>query len=376
MKSLSRINQVFEWRLALAIVLGFIVQAILLGDLNAQDFVPVPLPEEETVELTEAESEEFDYSPGFEPFDDAGFGGDMVDEVPELIEDQFEDEAQGTYDAQLFEAVMGSDPITQFNSLMDQLSSINDDDFWPTPSDEIARLPSIEDTVFGGGSYTPQGLCGIEKRQLVSKTHNQPWRWTCKLVITKGNGSKAVATGWIVGPRTIITSGHVVHSGGSNGSWAKSIEVIPGMKGSRRPYGTFRSKGLVSVKGWTRSKNKHYDYGAIILKTDIGKRLGYFGYANRSTSRLQRMKVNTAGYPGDLRRGMYMYRTYDSIQSVTRYMLIYDFVTYGGQSGSAVWQYTNGKRYAVGIHGYGCPNSAVRINSSVFRAIKRWKYRK
>ena len=66
-----------------------------------------------------------------------------------------------------------------------------------------------------------------------------------------------------------MTAGHCVYSH-SHGGWAQSIEVIPGMNGAVRPYGSAVSTSFRSVTGWTGSPsgNPEFDYGAIILPDD------------------------------------------------------------------------------------------------------------
>ena len=68
---------------------------------------------------------------------------------------------------------------------------------------------------------------------------------------------------------------------------------------------------------------------------------------------------------------------YDSrvIDSSTDRKVFYDFDTFGGQSGAAVYRILNGQRTAFGVHAYGGArvNSATRINRFVFDNIAAWK---
>ena len=49
------------------------------------------------------------------------------------------------------------------------------------------------------------------------------------------------------------------------GGWVRSIEVIPGCNDSSQPFGSYVATAFRSVTGWTNSKNRVHDYGAIIL---------------------------------------------------------------------------------------------------------------
>ena len=250
-----------------------------------------------------------------------------------------------------------------------------------TPYEELLNLPSIESLLGGMDPDTrsevfeqPESVCGKDQRVRISPTTRNPWRWNCKLIITLRSGGKAHATGFLIGPGTVMTAGHCVHQGkGGNSGWYKRLEVIPGMDARKRPYGTYFSSNLRSVKGWTNKGKSTHDYGAIILRQKPGIKTGYFGYAAYSSSTLKNMLVNTAGYPADKPLGTQWFMA-GRINKVESRRIHYMIDTYGGQSGSSVWRLTKGNRYAVGIHAYGgCPNKATRIVKPVFDNMKKWR---
>ena len=55
--------------------------------------------------------------------------------------------------------------------------------------------------------------------------------------------------------------------------WVKNIIVMPGRNGNNLPYGVVTSDNFRSVIGWTNDGDQNYDYGAIILSTDLGNSL-------------------------------------------------------------------------------------------------------
>jgi V8-like Glu-specific endopeptidase len=242
--------------------------------------------------------------------------------------------------------------------------------------------PELGDPAFGALVQRPGGMettievvIGTDDRIRISPTTGYPWRCICSLIITAGDGSRWIGTGWLVGHRTVITAGHVVYIHG-RGGWVRSIEVIPARDGSTRPFGSCNATSFRSVKGWTSSKKRSHDYGAILLPSncDLGRRLGYFGYANYSLFTLLGMKVNLSGYPGDKPAGTQWWHA-RKIKLVTLRTLIYNIDTAGGQSGSPVWRKKGSQRYVVGIHTNGASsgNSATRITKPVFDNIKAWK---
>jgi V8-like Glu-specific endopeptidase len=221
---------------------------------------------------------------------------------------------------------------------------------------------------------TPETVCSTDDRVQITATTSIPWRWICQLVITMANGGQSRCTGWFIGPCTVMTAGHCVFSH-SAGGWARRIEVIPGMNGGSRPYGSQIGTSFRSVQGWTGgSGDPNYDYGAIILpNSTLGNRVGWFGFAALTDSSLQNLLVNNSGYPGDKPFGTQWFNA-GRITNVTSRKIYYMIDTFGGQSGSPVWRLQNGERHAVGVHAYGgCPNSATRIVQPVFNNMLAWR---
>ena len=221
---------------------------------------------------------------------------------------------------------------------------------------------------------TLEVVIGQDDRVQITDTMSIPWRWICSLRITTQDDGLYIGTGWLVGPRTVITAGHCVYIH-ERGGWAKSIEVTPGRNGSQRPYGSCISTDFKSVRGWTQKQDRSHDYGAIILPQDcgFGNQVGYFGYANPSAE-LNGMIVNLGGYPGDKPEGTIWFHA-RRIENVSSTVLTYNIDTAGGQSGAPVWRLKDGETHAVGIHTNGsvAGNSATRITRTVSNNIKKWK---
>ncbi|MDX1615165.1 MAG: serine protease [Candidatus Promineifilaceae bacterium] len=214
-----------------------------------------------------------------------------------------------------------------------------------------------------------------DRIQVTDITRSYPWRCICSLLITAGDGSRWIGTGWLISPRTLITAGHCVYIHG-HGGWARRVQVIPGRDASERPFGSCVATEFRSVTGWTEDRTREYDYAAIILPEScrFGDDLGWFGYANYSDSRLQGKVANLSGYPGDKPSGTQWFHS-RNVGRVTEATLLYDIDTAGGQSGAPVWFLKDGRRYAIGIHTNGAMtgNSATRINSQVFSNLSLWK---
>lgn len=228
------------------------------------------------------------------------------------------------------------------------------------------------------GECRPEGfalehLCGRDDRVEVTNTTATPWRWICKLIITFPNGARHVGTGCFVGPKAVMTVGHDVFYH-ANGGWARQIEVIPGMRGAMRPFGSMIGTSFRSVTGWTQNSDPNYDYGCIILpNATLGIRVGYFGFAALTDASLQNLLANNSGYPGDKPFGTQWFNA-GRVTNVSARRIYYMIDTSAGQAGSPTWRYLNGQRHAVGIHSWGgCPNSAIRIVTAVYNNMMNWR---
>lgn len=220
---------------------------------------------------------------------------------------------------------------------------------------------------------------GIDNRVRILNTAAYPWRAIASLLITAADNTMWIGTGWFISPRTLVTAGHVVfikNSGvpGRDG-WVKKIQVMPGRKDAGTlPYGSVVSTSFRSVTGWTNNGDQNFDYGAIILPTNLGNTTGWFGFGVYSDASLINAVGNISGYPGDKDTGTQWYDAH-RIDSVNSRKVFYDIDTAGGQSGSAVYQMINGSRMAFAIHAYGgaTTNSGTRITQDVYNNLVSWK---
>lgn len=219
---------------------------------------------------------------------------------------------------------------------------------------------------------------GPDNRVKITNTNVYPWRVHASLLITAADGSQWIGTGWFIGPHTLMTAGHVVYIKNSGvagrDGWVRSIDVMPGRNGASLPYGKVTSRNFRSVTGWTNSGDQNFDYGAIIIPTELGNTTGWFGFGVYSDATLNGSVVNISGYPGDKPTGTQWYDA-KGVASVNARKVYYDIDTFGGQSGSAVYRIISGGRYGVAIHAYGgaTTNSGTRIVTAVFNNMVAWK---
>lgn len=218
------------------------------------------------------------------------------------------------------------------------------------------------------------GADADERAQVVA-TEAYPWRCICALTITAADGSRWLGTGWLAGPRCVVTAGHCLYMP-SRGGWVRQVEVAPGRSGDQQPYGSCVATSFRSVRGWVHRRRPSHNYGAIILPADraFGNLLGTLGYLNLPDHDLRDLELNLAGYPADRPLGTLWYAA-RRLELFTTRTLEYPVATLGGESGAPVWRLLDGRRYVVGIHTGGDPagNSAVRISAPVFANLGAWR---
>ena len=247
---------------------------------------------------------------------------------------------------------------------------------WSPP--KSANLRDIGEASFGPPPPIEETVHGPDDRVQITNTAVYPWRAHASLLITAADNSTWIATAWFIGPHTLMTAGHVVHIKNSGvagrDGWVKSINVMPGRNGNNLPYGSVTSTFFYSVTGWTENGDPNYDYGAIIIPTDLGNTVGWFGFGAFPDADLLSSTGNIAGYPGDQPAGTEWYDD-RQIASVDSRKVYYDIDTAGGQSGSAVYRFIGQDRYGFAVHAYGgaVTNSGTRIVTPVFNNMLAWK---
>jgi V8-like Glu-specific endopeptidase len=243
---------------------------------------------------------------------------------------------------------------------------------------DTSGLSDIGNASFPERAFVPETVHGVDDRVRVNDTARYPWRVHASLLITARDGSNWVGTGWFIGPHTLVTAGHCVYIKNSGNpqrdGWVSTIRVMPGRNGSQLPYGSVISRRFRTVGGWSQNGDENFDYGAILIPTELGNDVGWFGFGVLTDAQLIGAAANVSGYPGDKPEGTQWYDNHQ-VASVSPTKVHYDIDTMGGQSGSAVYVVRGGRRVAVGVHAYGGPatNSGTRINNAVYGNLTAWR---
>lgn len=244
------------------------------------------------------------------------------------------------------------------------------------PESDQEQFPDVALASFGDATIFEVVIGQDDRVQVpVERMATNPFRQICALRIRSKSGKTYVGTAWFIGPRTLATAGHCVFLQ-NDGGWAESIRVIPAKFGASEPLGVLTSKQFGSVDGWVEQRSRDFDYGVIHLDDPVvGTRVGNFEVRVLDASTLKGTDAQVSGYPADRDAATFQYFHMRPLQDVTESRLIYDIDTFGGQSGSPIWQNTvELGTIAVGIHTSGAVtnNSGTRIGDDVLENFIHW----
>lgn len=178
---------------------------------------------------------------------------------------------------------------------------------------------------------------GADHRRRIVETDLMPWRMICALRTLSPSGALATGTGWLAGPRTIITAGHFVHHRDFHGGWADLIEVSAGRNGPETPFSQFNATQFTALDRWVSDADPEFNIGCVQLDQPLGDLVGWFGVASPTASELEAARVNIGGYPTDRGKGAEQYFQANRIRRAGDRSISLDLDIVGAQSGAPVW---------------------------------------
>lgn len=236
-------------------------------------------------------------------------------------------------------------------------------------TEKVVDLPSTEscsdicDTA-ASDIMLSRSVIGTDDRTQISNTTVHPYYGIAYLSITMEDGKTYRGTGFMISPNTMLTAGHCLKEKTTK---AKSIEVYPGRNGNSKPVSGFVTKYYVDTK-YTGSEAE-WDYGIMVLNSNIGNTTGWFGLHGTTGSSLGTSSVRVTGYPAD-KSGYNMWTCAGTVSNITTNRFMHTADTYGGESGSPTYFYNGNYGYqAVGIHTHG-GNYSRRVTNSLVTWLK------
>ena len=222
----------------------------------------------------------------------------------------------------------------------------------------FSRLKALRDPAESGQEV----IIGPDTRERLYTT-TYPSR--AKVLITFSAGR---CSGTMIGPNTVATAGHCVHSGGAAGAWVLGGQFPRLPWSRRRQQPVWRVHRQIVAFGDRldgQRQRKNTTTAAIKLNCTVGNTVGWFGITSATPTNFPSI---IGGYPGD--KPLTQWTSSDRIRVVGTRQVFYLNDTIGGQSGSAVWYDRNGP-YMIGIHAYGTHGAGSHALTTTGSASRR-----
>ena len=227
-------------------------------------------------------------------------------------------------------------------------------------------------------TFDTRSVIGTDNRTRVTAVKTNPYYRIGFLYITDASGNHKIGTGFLISKNYMLTAAHCVYMSGKP---VKSITAYFGANGNE--YGVSANSSII---GWCSSyestKSIANDWGYIKLDSDVGNTCGWFGIGYTTDTNLKSASFTICGYPGDKNsynsaskmHGQYvqMWKDTGKLSDIYTGYITYKMDTYGGQSGSPVYNATSQIVYGI-HHGEatsGVSNGASRITKSIFTHLK------
>lgn len=238
------------------------------------------------------------------------------------------------------------------------------------------------ETMAAPETFVPFSVIGTDDRFAVLDTTQFPARAIVQIRFENHNGRQSLCSGTMISPDTVLTAAHCIHSGTRNGSPYSGFRFIPGRNVGAAPFGECNARAAFVLSGWTEGNSpldgREYDLGAFKLDCSIGNETGQVSIRVLGDDELG-IKTTVHGYAADKAPSGRQWISEDKLRVLQELKGFYDNDTFGGTSGSAVFE--TGKTDTIigvhtnGLHGeepWASHNAFTRITDSRMLKIQEW----
>lgn len=239
----------------------------------------------------------------------------------------------------------------------------------------------------GARGVGDRNIIGDDDRQRVTDSNLLPYPWICYLDFRSKLGVPMIGTGWLIGPRTVVTAGHCIYSrvefddqGNHVGiGEMKQYRVSAGINGElNEALAVTTVVEMATTNQWIQYGMTAYDFGVLYLDRSMEDEgiTGQFSVGILEPGE-EGTLVCVVGYPWDKQspNNGSMWADVNRVVSINDQQLSHEADTLGGDSGAPViYADGQGNFIAVGIHNYGgdSANFATRINQQVANQLEAW----
>jgi len=219
------------------------------------------------------------------------------------------------------------------------------------------------------------GACYIHHHPVPRhNTWDYPWSTQCKLYMTFPNGGVYYGSGTLIGKKYVITAGYNLYSA-ALGGWARGIEVIPGLDGHYKPFGSAWAASMRTYSDFIHRGDMNLNIGLVSLGQPIGEYTGWLGYGSFSDGDLRAATIHIAGYPVDLSYGRTLYYDYGWLSGFSYHRVYSNSVgAFAGEGGAGIYlKNSSGGRYVFAVNDVSdCPRAGCRINYWTYWDLHNW----
>jgi len=251
-------------------------------------------------------------------------------------------------------------------------------------ADAAAIYPEYEmgAAVASPDTFIPFSVIGTDDRFAVLDTTQFPARAIVQIRFENHSGRQSLCSGTMISPDTVLTAAHCVHSGTRNGRPYSKFRFFPGRNVGAAPFGECNARAAFVLSGWTEGDNpldgREYDLGAFKLDCNVGDATGQVAIRVLGDDELG-IKTTVHGYAADKAPAGRQWISEDELRVLQDLKGFYDNDTFGGTSGSAVFE--TGKTDTIigvhtnGLHGeepWASHNAFTRITEGRMQKIQEW----